>query len=177
MEGTRYIEIPATAIEAFVAEAETKLVASGGSVVRSVVGHEQVVDFVLPRRQGLLVRFFTSVPANGDAVRACGEDAIRIFVGTKIPLDRGGEKFIPLSESKRVFRTAPTKLPHEERVAAFMTRLRGTMREVYVEATTIPICQKCSRPMKERTGGRGPFLGCTGYPSCRNTAQVPRLAS
>jgi len=34
-------------------------------------------------------------------------------------------------------------------------------------------CEKCGKPMAVRQGRRGPFLGCTGYPKCRGTAQVP----
>ncbi len=29
-------------------------------------------------------------------------------------------------------------------------------------------CEKCGRPMAERKGRYGRFLGCTGYPKCRN---------
>jgi DNA topoisomerase I len=34
-------------------------------------------------------------------------------------------------------------------------------------------CEKCGKPMAVRQGRRGAFLGCTGYPKCRGTAQVP----
>jgi DNA topoisomerase I len=30
-------------------------------------------------------------------------------------------------------------------------------------------CEKCGRPMVVKRGPRGPFLGCSGYPSCRST--------
>src|SRR5690606_7839524 len=29
-------------------------------------------------------------------------------------------------------------------------------------------CEKCGKPMAERKGRYGRFLGCTGYPKCRN---------
>ena len=32
------------------------------------------------------------------------------------------------------------------------------------------VCEKCGKPMALRQGRRGPFLGCTGYPKCRNVA-------
>ena len=34
------------------------------------------------------------------------------------------------------------------------------------------ICEKCGKPMALRQGSRGPFLGCTGYPKCRNVLPV-----
>ena len=34
-------------------------------------------------------------------------------------------------------------------------------------------CEECGQPMIIRTGRRGRFLGCSAYPKCRNTAEVP----
>ena len=34
-------------------------------------------------------------------------------------------------------------------------------------------CEDCGKPMIIRKGRRGPFLGCSGYPKCKNTAEVP----
>lgn len=34
-------------------------------------------------------------------------------------------------------------------------------------------CEECGKPMVIRTGRRGPFLGCSGYPKCKNTGEVP----
>ena len=34
-------------------------------------------------------------------------------------------------------------------------------------------CDECGKPMVIREGRRGRFLGCTGYPKCKNTAEVP----
>ena len=33
-------------------------------------------------------------------------------------------------------------------------------------------CTACGRPMKRRNGFNGPFWGCTGYPGCRQTAEI-----
>lgn len=30
-------------------------------------------------------------------------------------------------------------------------------------------CEKCGKLMLERSGSKGPFWGCSGYPECRNT--------
>src|SRR3984957_19514444 len=34
-------------------------------------------------------------------------------------------------------------------------------------------CDECGKPMVIRTGRRGKFLGCSGYPKCKNTAEIP----
>ncbi len=34
-------------------------------------------------------------------------------------------------------------------------------------------CQECGNPMVIRYSKRGPFLGCSHYPKCKNTAEVP----
>jgi hypothetical protein len=39
--------------------------------------------------------------------------------------------------------------------------------------TTDIDCEDCGKPMIIRKGRRGPFLGCSGYPKCKNTAEVP----
>jgi ssDNA-binding Zn-finger/Zn-ribbon topoisomerase 1 len=34
-------------------------------------------------------------------------------------------------------------------------------------------CDECGKPMIVRSGRRGPFLGCSGYPKCKNTGEAP----
>jgi DNA topoisomerase-1 len=45
-----------------------------------------------------------------------------------------------------------------------------------VKPTTIATdidCDECGKPMKIRKGKRGYFLGCSNYPKCKNTGEVP----
>ena len=39
--------------------------------------------------------------------------------------------------------------------------------------TTDIDCDECGKPMMVRSGRRGKFLGCSGYPKCKNTGEVP----
>ena len=39
--------------------------------------------------------------------------------------------------------------------------------------TTDIDCDDCGKPMVIRKGKRGYFLGCSGYPKCKNTGEVP----
>ncbi len=36
-------------------------------------------------------------------------------------------------------------------------------------------CEKCGRPMVIRTGARGKFIACSGYPRCRTTKPIDKL--
>ncbi len=38
---------------------------------------------------------------------------------------------------------------------------------------TDEMCELCGKPMLLRTGRRGPFLACSGYPECKNTRPAP----
>ena len=40
------------------------------------------------------------------------------------------------------------------------------------ESKPLGDCPQCGKPLKSRTGRRGPFIGCTGYPHCRYTANL-----
>ena len=50
--------------------------------------------------------------------------------------------------------------------------VRAKRRELARIMTDID-CDECGKPMIVRTGKRGRFLGCSGYPKCRNTSEVP----
>ena len=42
------------------------------------------------------------------------------------------------------------------------------------ESVTEHMCDKCGRPMAQKKGRFGPFLGCTGYPECKNIVNLDR---
>ena len=54
----------------------------------------------------------------------------------------------------------------------FKTDDDGQIHIVKQEVTDIK-CEKCGRNMIVRTGRRGRFLACSGYPDCRNTKPYP----
>jgi hypothetical protein len=39
-------------------------------------------------------------------------------------------------------------------------------------ADVAPTCELCNKPMKKRTGARGSFWGCTGYPNCTSIRSI-----
>jgi DNA topoisomerase-1 len=43
-----------------------------------------------------------------------------------------------------------------------------------INGTTTDIdCEECGKPMVVRSGRRGYFLGCSGYPKCKGTMELP----
>ena len=162
-------------------------------------GRERVCTVLLPGHEDArpAIRVFTSLAGQANQVRGCGEDAVRIVVGVQRPVDgavvsgpdgdprdprvafqranatRGG--FWPVQdEAVRVFRTAP-KGEEGARIAAFLERLRGRLREAYAQAQKMPRCPDCGRVMRTRGTPPRQFLGCAGYPdACRKTVPLPK---
>lgn len=42
------------------------------------------------------------------------------------------------------------------------------------EAAEPEVCELCDKPMQMKRGRFGPFLGCTGYPECRNIRKIAK---
>lgn len=55
----------------------------------------------------------------------------------------------------------------KERVDKARAEMRGQKIRLSEEITD-EVCEKCGKPMMVRNGRYGRFLGCTGYPECRN---------
>lgn len=65
----------------------------------------------------------------------------------------------------------------------FVANLRGEAKKVAEELMPAPArpkpeptdipCEECGKPMLIREGRRGKFLGCSGYPKCRSTKELP----
>ena len=50
----------------------------------------------------------------------------------------------------------------------------GTEAGAGEEAAEIEACELCGKPMQMKRGRFGPFLGCTGYPECRNIRKIAK---
>lgn len=166
MAGTTFVAIPRerllAAIEAM--DLPTK---------HSRQGNELVVDIRLPNTM-YVVRVYTSISVDGDAVRASGKDAVRIVFGLVAVLN---DRFYPKSKPTTLKRTAPAAMTENRRVMAwvarFSTALVNTIDEAKI-AKHLP-CPRCLSPMIERYRQRDnkPFLGCLAYPQCAFTCEVP----
>ena len=59
------------------------------------------------------------------------------------------------------------RLPRVQNTKNFTRDEDGTIRPVEPEITD-ETCEKCGKPMQVRFGRFGKFLGCSGYPECKN---------
>lgn len=168
MAGSRYVEVPADILLRHLRIIGGKVEKSGGQLYETTQGKEIVFELT-PRNRKTFVRVYTSLARGDGAVRGCGEDAVRLVVGTEF-----GGKFRPLSKSRRIYRTAPQG-PEEERVAAFLERLTERLREAYGQAVREhPSCPKCGSLMARRTAKAtgNEFFGCLAFPSCRGSLNI-----
>ncbi len=51
---------------------------------------------------------------------------------------------------------------------------KGTDSATGAEAAEPEVCELCDKPMQLKRGRFGPFLGCTGYPECRNIRKIAK---
>lgn len=173
MAGSRYVEVPANTLLAVLTDICVKVKGAGGAAKHWTHGNEVVFD-LQPKDRTTFVRVYTSLAEGDNSVRACGEDAVRLLVGTEF-----GGKFRPLSKSRRIYRTAPAG-PEPQRVEAFLRRLTEALREVYRQAAKDhPNCPRCGSPMARRKAGKtnNEFYGCLKFPDCRGTREVTDVPS
>jgi DNA topoisomerase-1 len=95
----------------------------------------------------------TQMPAKkgeetGEACPQCGKPLVIQFS------KKTGNKFIGCSGWKEGCKYIKPREGEEARPAPQLTE---------------HLCPECSKPMLQRMGKRGPFLGCSGYPDCKTT--------
>jgi len=163
-EGTRYIDVPATDLLTELRSIGKAIAVKGGKYAEDTSGAEVFFDFEPPNRPGR-IRVYTSLGTGRITVRDCGQDAVRLVLGT---IFQG--RFRPLAQSRRIYRTAP-KGDRNARIAAFLERLKVAIRDTYRDALKVPVCPVCNCAMRlrenKKTGHK--FYGCLQYPNCRGT--------
>jgi hypothetical protein len=92
----------------------------------------------------------------GDNSRGVGEDAIRVQLWSR---KRKSEPPVRVTGSKRVHRVINWRNNLQDRIDKITKELK--------------LCPKCKAPMKIRDGRNGEFLGCTSYPACKFTQNLP----
>ncbi len=87
-----------------------------------------------------------------------------------IKCDKCGSPMM-IKQSRRGEFLACSKYPDCKNAKAFEYDPDGNIKVIEREEPQIREdikCEKCGKPMAERKGRYGKFLGCTGYPRCRN---------
>ena len=177
MTGSKYIEVPAEAMLGELRGVSEAVRGRGGKAVERTHKRELVFEITPPKRLAF-VRVYTSLAVGEDAVRGCGEDAVRLVIACEVPIG-GLPKFKPLDKSQRIYRTAPRGEP-EWRVQQFLGRLKVALREKYQACLDAPTCPTCGlAPMAVRStrDGSRQFLGCVRYPECNATRPLPPKAT
>jgi DNA topoisomerase-1 len=90
---------------------------------------------------------------------------------TEIICEKCGARMV-IRWGKRGHFLACPNYPSCKNTKEFKTDENGQVQVVKQKETEIK-CEKCGRPMVVRTGKRGRFLACSGYPDCRNTKPYP----
>lgn len=79
---------------------------------------------------------------------------------------------------KDVWTCKPVRVAREEMEMISAEELYGLLGyPVEKQASDLPeyeICPECGKPLKERTGKYGPFLGCSGFPKCRYIKKIKK---
>jgi len=78
----------------------------------------------------------------------------------------------PASSQSRYFaaRLSAPEPPSADAASAVLPELPAAAG-ASTSADCLPACPKCGLPLRHRTGRYGPFIGCSGFPSCRHTGR------
>ncbi len=88
-------------------------------------------------------------------------------------MDKIAEGKKTLEETIQESREMLTKVMHE--LEKNKEKIRKTIKEAHRKQHTIGTCPKCGEDLIIRTSRRGKrFVGCTGYPNCKNTYPLPQ---
>ncbi len=91
-----------------------------------------------------------------------------------LPCDKCSAPMV-IKQSRRGEFLACSRYPDCKNAKAFEVDQDGNIKVIEKEEPVIREdvkCEKCGKPMAERKGRYGKFLGCTGYPKCRNIKNI-----
>ncbi len=91
-----------------------------------------------------------------------------------LPCDKCSAPMV-IKQSRRGEFLACSSYPNCKNAKAFERDPDGNIKVLEKEEPVIREdikCEKCGKPMAERKGRYGKFVGCTGYPKCRNIKNI-----
>ncbi len=143
--------------------------------VKFTAGMEDSLDKVEEGKenwQKMMKRFYT--PFARDLKKADREmrDVKRQEVPTDIPCEKCGAMMVIKWGRNGEFLACP-KYPECKSTKNFTRGENGNV-EVAKEEEINETCEKCGRPMQLRWGKYGRFLGCSGYPECKNIRSLEK---
>lgn len=108
------------------------------------------------------MRFYTSIDTNGLVTRAQRTGRAKLRVSVRDAKSKQVVEFVSGTVELAKDQTGWEPLVREmlDRAFLFVSRNR-------------PICPLCKKQMEIRTGKRGDFWGCSQFPECRGTRNIP----
>lgn len=94
---------------------------------------------------------------------ADGKSSVSDFMGTQ-------SRYI--AKTLEEIKAANISLPAAPAKATTTKRAPKSVGKAPAGQQGAQVCPECGKPMATRKGRNGDFLGCTGYPSCKHTAQL-----
>ena len=137
--------------------------------VEFTAGMEGILDKVEEGKEDWLKamkRFYASFSRDLKKAEAQMRDVKREEVPTEIPCEKCGAMMVVKWGRNGEFLACP-RYPECKNTKNFT---RGASGEVQVadEIEVSEVCEECGRPMQLRWSKYGQFLGCSGYPECKN---------
>jgi len=137
--------------------------------VEFTAGMEGILDKVEEGKEDwtkAMKRFYASFSRDLKKAETEMRDVKREEVPTDIPCEKCGAMMVVKWGRNGQFLACPS-YPECKNTKNFT---RGANGEVQIaeEAEIHEICKECGRPMQLRWGKYGRFIGCSGYPECKN---------
>ena len=137
--------------------------------VEFTAGMEGMLDKIEEGRENwlkVMKRFYTSFSRDLKKAESEMRDVKREEIPTDIACEKCGAMMVVKWGRNGEFLACP-RYPECRNTKNFTRDDKG---EVHVakEADTGEACEQCGRPMEVRWGKYGQFLGCSGYPECKN---------
>jgi DNA topoisomerase-1 len=137
--------------------------------VEFTAGMEGMLDKIEEGRENwlkVMKRFYTSFSRDLKKAESEMRDVKREEIPTEIACEKCGAMMVVKWGRNGEFLACP-RFPECRNTKNFTRGEKGEV-QIVKEADTGEACEQCGRPMEVRWGKYGQFLGCSGYPECKN---------
>jgi DNA topoisomerase-1 len=143
--------------------------------VQFTAGMEGVLDKVEEGKEDwlkVMKRFYASFSRDLRKAESQMRDVKREEVATDIPCEKCGAMMVVKWGRNGEFLACP-RYPECKNTKNITRGANGDV-QVAEEIEVDENCEQCGRPMQVRWGKYGRFLGCSGYPECKNIRPIER---
>lgn len=143
--------------------------------VEFTAGMESILDKVEEGKENwlkVIKRFYSSFARDLKKADAEMRDVKRQEVPTEIPCEKCGAMMVVKWGRNGEFLACP-RYPECKNTKNFTRDGAGEVQAAE-EVEVNEVCEQCRRPMQLRWGKYGRFLGCSGYPECKNIRSLEK---